>query len=169
MFKRVAAVALASMLISLAGCSAALHVEHQAAAKHDFSKYKSFAVLHHPVGADARVTPALERRAAEAMTKRGFTQVAAARADLLLSFKVLLRHDLEVAGDASAGTDVQEELAGKTLVLMLQERVSHRVVWLGWSQAELSSAAKLASTARVAAEQLVSRLPKRTSQRVATR
>lgn len=205
---------LAVLAVGLAmGCQSTVQVRHQDASDAQATSYASYEVMRQPVSGTEAVDEMIEHAIHQGMLAKGYERAPRTKADLVVSYKVLLGEDLSAVGAPQTPPDdglngdakyssaqpvwdfvAYDELPGpqlgekrgpwpspgpspvfdtipnidvsglsrqsqsKTLMVMLQEPSTLRVVWLGWSTADVSPGA-LASTTREAIGEIVSRLP----------
>jgi hypothetical protein len=118
------------------------------------------------------------------MQAKGYERTEVSKAELLVSYKVLLSGELAPVtplGDAATeraprsapdalwddvwvsvpsgqGVAPRDPSRDKTLLVMLQEAHSYRVVWLGWSSTEVDRQ-DLAAVTKQAIEEIMAKVP----------
>jgi hypothetical protein len=150
MMKQLATIALVSCLPLLVGCTKNVPVSRQGPATLDV---KTYSVLSHPVGTTLSTNHQFQKRIHEAMAKKGYLPASRADADLLVTFKTLSmpkdgdptygesRQGVETLSlmslaSGGAGFSPGDEVHNIVLV-MLEEASSDRVMWVGWSAADV--------------------------------
>lgn len=145
--------------VALTGCAARVDIAAQTAKELRYGDYKTFHLLRHEVGRAEGADTAIEQSIIRSMAAQGYTAAPVERADLMVSYKLLIGgEDREATGVApvvrtrpipavggawdgalhadyvdDAGTPSQR----KVLLVLLQEARSYRVVWIGWAMSDV--------------------------------
>lgn len=153
---------IACAAVVLAGCATThADVNHAADPALSADAYATYALVGRSVG-EASVDDAIQSAIHGAMTRSGYQHSEIDQADLLVTFKVLtvggdLRPQALAASGLGAGTapgvgdvlsgpemmltpEATAEAVDKLVLIQLQDAKSMRVVWVGWSQAEVDRA-----------------------------
>ena len=117
------------------GCGSSVEVLHRGTIP-DWHEYRAYALGDHPINGGS-LDPLLRTAVHDAMSARGYRRSEPASADLLVSYGIVLG---PVAGRShgdcdESRDDVDAPTRSKSLVLVVQEASSGRIVWLGVSAA----------------------------------
>lgn len=162
--RSLSAVALA---LALVGCGGSMQVQHETTTS--ASGHSTYAWVTHEIARHPDVDAVAQTRVDAAMEQRGFTKVEPADADLILTVKVLIHATEAGMPDnpaAGASADIAAGLEGssqdrehdKIIVVFLQDRRSHEIVWLGWSRAQVAES-RIGALALEALPALLAELP----------
>jgi len=159
-------------------------VRHEEASAVSHGPYRSYALLQHPVGREESVDGIIEAAIHGKMQAKGYERTEVSKAELLVSYKVLLSGELApvspledpskaraprsepdalwdvvwVSVPPAQGVAPRDPSRDKTLLVMLQEAHSYRVVWLGWSSTEVDRKDFVAVT-KQAIDEIMARIP----------
>jgi len=182
--RRVTAIVCAVLCVVLSGCGSAVQVRHEEASSVSHGPYRSYALLQHPVGREESVDGIIEAAIHGKMQAKGYERTEVSKAELLVSYKVLLSGELApvspledpskaraprstpdalwdvvwVSVPPAQGVSPRDPSLDKTLLVMLQEAHSYRVVWLGWSSTEVDRKDFVAVT-KQAIDEIMARIP----------
>ncbi len=138
----------------LTGCVGSTQVQH--AADPQLGAFTSYALLDQNLGRVQDLAPEIEASIHSALEKKGYLERGIMEADLLISYKVLVSKsdtqspELQPAGGMAQGmggdmapddqlsNNPTDSEARKVLLVLLQDPKTFKVVWLGWSQADVN-------------------------------
>jgi len=153
------------------GCKSSTVLLHERAPNVQFSEYGTFRVNEPKVGEMDRELTRLIR---EGLATKGYRE-SETNPDLVVTYKLLVgsaKKDgadvgevARASGDVdllNVGADGTGESRNKVLLVLLQDAETFETLWVGWSQANLSTQ-KLEAEARSAIAELVERIPTRSS------
>jgi len=182
--RRITAAVSAALCVVLGGCGSAVQVRHEEASAVSHGPYRSYALLQHPVGREESVDEIIEAAIHDQMRAKGYERTEVSKAELLVSYKVLLSGELApvspledsakeraprsepdalwdaiwVSVPPAQGVSPRDPSRDKTLLVMLQEAHSYKVIWLGWSSAEVDRK-DLAAVTKQAIEEIMAKIP----------
>lgn len=182
--RRLTTVVSATLCVVLGGCGSAVQVRHEEASSVSHGPYRSYALLQHPVGREESVDGIIEAAIHGQMQAKGYERTEVSKAELLVSYKVLLSGELApvspledpskerpprsepdalwddvwVSVPSAQGVAARDPSRDKTLLVMLQEAHSYRVVWLGWSSTEVDRKDFVAVT-KQAIDEIMAKIP----------
>jgi hypothetical protein len=167
--KSILTLGLAASMMVLSGCAAhpvKVHAEHAADVQKDF---KTYALVHQPIGWNASTQDAFNRRIHRVMKEKGYELAAKDDAEVYVSFKTLLmaENDKPSATDSSAsgvqnmsGATRSGERLRKVVLITLEEAATDQVIWAGWATGSVDSDRVVPSTTD-AIVKILERMPSR--------
>lgn len=141
---------IALITLIVVACGGSAHVASVRATTPESHTYRTFAVVEHPVNVD-EIDPSLREAIVQRMEALGYTEAEPAVADLHVQYGLLLSRQesalpsaVPPGGDAAAiliAADVDSaETTRKVLLVMMDERGSNHIVWMGVSTADVTDA-----------------------------
>ncbi len=160
------AIAVVATTLFLAGCAShAPKVLHQGDST--FKPHlETYAVKYHPVGSDHNTRHIFDEAVHEAMAAKGYRQVEADKAEMIINFKALTKTEATVAKPGQAGSAELEgagsgEAVDKVVMISIEQASNDEIMWVGWSTGYYSEFEILPKTKQAVAG-ILALIPNRT-------